>query len=260
MPDLQAAFDEFKSEVAGLEKQKTGLIQDLVVLTSRKGFLEKSIKELGIAKNLAKSKYDDKINALIEDLEAVEIALDERKIDLKLALDKIDDAKTELKTLEDRIADETTKLDKQLKAKKNEITEAEKLKTMAIAESGAISKQTIAERGKLDKITARVKEAQAEADSEIAEIGKSVVTVQAKLKELNDKIDDKAKQYEDLTDDITAERAKLSAITKKHNDFLEYEKRAKKALEARESSLLQGERNLAEAKRRSRTSVLDNVA
>lgn len=260
MAELQAALEQFKSEVATLKKQKTHLTQDITVLSSKKTFLEGAIKKLEVAKNLAKKKYDAKINDLIEDLEAIELAIDERKIDLKLLLDKIEIAKSDLQGLQNRATAETTELAKQLRLKKGEITEAEKAYNKILKQSDDVSEKIAAELVKLDSIRSKVKQTQEDADSEISLIGQNIIIAKDKLNKFNDKIDDKAKQYDDLTDAITEQMAKNKELLKQHDEFLEYEKRAKKALQARESALLEGERNLADAKRRNRSSVLDNVA
>lgn len=260
MAELQAALDEFKSEVEGLEKKRTGLCQDIIGLESKKSFLKVAVSKFEVAKNLAKKKYDAKINALIEDLEAIELAIDERKIDLKLLLDKIEIAKSDLQELQNKATAETTELDKQLRLKKGEITEAEKAKIKLSDIISKLDKQITDKRKKVEDITSVVNQAQVDADSEIAIIGQNIVIARGELKELNDKIDDKAKQFDDVANAVTNEKTILEAITKQQSDFIEYEKRAKKALEARESALLEGERNLADAKRRNRSSVLDNVA
>lgn len=260
MPNLQAALDEFKSEVALLEKTKTGLIQDNIGLESKKTFLTGAVRDLEIAKNLAKKKYDKTINALVEDLEAVETAIDERKIDLKLALDKIDNAKSELKIQEDKNSAKIIESARQLQLKKGEITATESLKKKALEELVATTKQVKVEQAKLGDVAGKLKTTKDEAESEITQISQRVVEAHNQLKKIKDKIDKKALQYTDLEEATALMQIKLTDMTKQHNDFLEYEKRAKKALEARESALLQGERNLAVAKRRNPSSVLDKVS
>lgn len=258
MPDLQAAFDELKSEVAGLEKQKTNLVQDIIGLESKKTFLKRAVVELEVSRNLAKTKYDNKINTLTEDLDAVEGSIDEHKIDLKLLLGKIEIAKSELKALQEKTASEVIELAKQLNAKKGEIIEVESMKDKALEELNGVAKQIVAERDKLDKLGDLVKQATVDSDSEIALMNQNVIATKAKLKQINKKIDAKVEQYDDLVEAVAKEQTKLEGLAKQQSDFLEYEKRVKKALKAREGALLEGETTLAIAKRRT-GSVLDNV-
>lgn len=258
MGDLQVALEQAQVEIVELERQKTNLTRDIIGLQSKQAFLKRTTNELVEAKEVVQKEYDTRAQELNDALETVKADTAKAKVDFVAVLSQIEVAKSDLQAVEDAIFAKAAELDKQLQAKKAEIADAQKLKVSTLEELQTINSQITAEKAKLSDLTGLVKQAETDTEAEIAAIKRKIDASTAELAKLNEQIDAKAEQYEDLTQLVTQEQTKVDEFSKTKNDFLEYEKRADKALKAREMALLEGEDKIAQAIRRS-GGVLDNL-
>lgn len=257
MANLQKALDEARVEVEDLDKRRAGLTQDITSLTSKRRFLTATVGDLKRSNAEAQKEHSTALKRYEDELSIVRNDIAEARKELKMLTGRIEVAQSEMETLRKNIEEEITKLDKQLQDKKNEIAEAEKLKQLRLEEVEEVAERIREERGKLTDFTEQVRKADTETASKIAAIQATIKPAEAVITAINRKIDKKAEQHKDLETQIAIKLSELAETSKKHEDYLKYEKRADMALKARESALLEGESRLAIDKRR--RGVLDNL-
>lgn len=259
MADLQAALKEYKLEVASLDKQKTDLTREIPALKSKKSFLTVAIDKLNKVKSEAQASYDAKLKQLKSTEAKQEELINIAQEDLDAVLQAQKMAESELETLEQQHEQEIIGHNKRLSTIKNEVKAVEVLKADAIKELNEASKQVSIRQARFQKLDETVKQAELQAIAQVDEFDQLVLVAKQRLSKTDDKVEDALKTLEDLQTKAIKKQVEIDDMAIKKSDFLAYEKRAMAALKARESALLQGEANLATARRRNPASVLDNL-
>jgi chromosome segregation ATPase len=254
-------FTELENQVVSLSKREAELQQSARTLEAREGFLNGSITELQAKLQQAreqiaeaeaeKQRMLDTLQAEYDRLKVEVTALDSKRQRMQSTLDTMqqaaDQAAGEHQTVLQAKRDEIQAADAELASRQTDIAEADKL---IANKQAAISHIEAAEADK-----------QAELDSFTAECEKQATDERIKLQAIRKDIIMAQDEYADIYDKLQGKQAEYDASDKKHAEYLEYEQRANKALEAREQSLLQKEAELDQKLLRvnRRGAVLDNL-
>lgn len=259
--DLVAKFQEASEYIASLEAKNETLRQDCVTLTAKKNHLLGRINEINDSVNAANETQNQAKQDSADELLSIEQAkaqaqteldkvMADRKTMQQQAIAKKTELERESETLSEDIAQKHTEINKLLDDKADLIAaytemeeELEQIKQIIFDKKAEESNQQQLAQTRLDSITKLTE--QAEAALSVLEVGK-----QTAQSELDDKLD--AIKQADI---------ELKERESKHKQFLDYEERAKKVLEAKDASLtereLQLEKNIGRSKR---PGVLDNLS
>lgn len=228
-------------EVGSKESRRTFLIKAIKELEEKQtGLLDKQAATAKSAKD-AQTEADRKLTDTKNEILRAEQQREQR---IKILDDRLSGLKAELVKIDKQIADERQIIDDLKQVKSDLLSEVERLNKLVATKKAEIQQEII--------------EAQAKADREIIRIDEEVEQANQELIEINRHIASKTDEHNNLVEENKKIADKVKAGQQRLDDFKEHEKRAKKALSARESALDEGEAQLATKRRRS--SVLDNAA
>lgn len=259
--ELKALTDALTNEVTDLEKRRTEVSTSFVKLKARQKFLTDAVTTLekdyadgkAVADaNLANLKVnqDKEIELINSKVGEAQSKLAEVNTAIKRAESQLDmqkeSAQTTLNTLvaEQKVrTTELTQLDTTIANYEADVTALEESKRHLVA--------------KIDELQAAARAKEQESSSQLARLDADIAESTAKKRKIVAELDDKYDELESLKSELVAANELIASANQRELDAKEYEKRAIKALEAREEAILNKESELAVTTRR--RGILDNL-
>jgi len=261
LTELNALIKALQDEVADLEKRRIEVSASFVKLEARQKFLSDAVATLekdyinGKAvtdAKLAKLKVDqDKeielINLNVSEAQSklTEVNTAIKRAESQLAIQE-ESARTTLNTLlaEEKVrTTELTQLDITIANYEADVTQLEESKRHLVA--------------KIDELQATAQAKEQESSSQLVQLGTDIAESTAKKRKIVAELDDKYDELESLKSELATANKLIASANQRELDTKEYEKRAIKALEAREEAILNKESELAITTRR--RGILNNL-
>lgn len=254
-------LEEFSKLLAGLEghvtelsRKDTQLAIEVNSKEARRVFLTKEIKELQVQREKQLDKHATALKKVTDDQKIADQQLADTKNEILRAEQQ---RGQRIKALDDKLVvskDEIVKTDKQITDNHQIIADLKLKKTDLSSEIERLNKLVTNKKAEIQQ---EITDTQAKADQEIIRIDQEVEETNKELVELGRQIEAKTVEHNNLTKKNEKIVLEIKTGQEQIEGFKEYEKRARKALQARETALLQGENELVTKRRR--TSVLDNM-
>lgn len=253
-------FTELQTEVDVLQKQKTDISKELVTKEARLAYLNGAIVQTEKTLDQAKKKQQTAIAELeqnVQDLKTERAQADKAIVEAKLELEVVT---SEAQAVTENSEAEAKRLETIITDKQQQVAVLEVQISKAKESLEKIRKEITESKGVLTVLDDEIAAKQTESDAKMAELNTMVAEVVTLHRDAVAKLDEKQDELEAITEKVDQLQVKHDSLAKKITDFADYESRAKKALQAREQALIEGEANLADARRRARSSgILDNI-
>lgn len=262
MPEtsLSDSLKELETKVTDLEQRKVSLTQDISTLEARKAFTERAVKEVADKRIAAENKANAAINGLQIELTSTRNLVTTERTQIATLITKRQNLLTSLETTKNEADKIVVSLDRKLQSKKIELTtikddiQAEKnnLETVKTNISIALLK--------LSDLEDELEQEQANTARVLGELKQQEQTAREDLDTVKQAIVASGDEHKELIGKISVAKSELTELEKKHTDYVAYESRAQKALEAKEQALISREEALEDAEMRAkRRGILDNI-
>lgn len=249
-----------KQEVDELAKRETSLQRTIKSLEGRETFLTTDIKKLEARREAVLLAIDIQIKKNT----AVQQEADKRLVATRAETTQLTAEHETLKsTYQTEISELQATVDglnTDVSDRRNELAELLKAKTDWQDELAVLKADILAAREEIKSFDEKINQARTAADEQIADFDASVKLAESQLKTIQSQTSDATEELKAINEKIEIANVTLADTTKQHNDFIEYEKRARKALKDAEESLLRKEEQLdVQIVTSRRRRILDNV-
>jgi len=248
--ELLAKAEAIDDQVVKLEASKQSLSQDCITLSARVKFLQQSIKDLEQQRDKSQVESDEKAHTRAEQIAEHETTLNDLAVELGTLRQSIEAAES---TLEATRAEQDGCVAKAQAAVDECRLETDRLKTLnkTLADDNtAILAGIEARKRILADLDAEIVQKQAEIASEADKLAGKHAETERQVQELDTKHAAKRAELEDVTAELETRKTAVASVEGKHTEFLQYESTARKALAAKEQSLIEREALIADAELR----------
>lgn len=254
-------LDGFRTEAASLVKKADDLKQECTTLDARKKFLSVSISELTIEK-------EQKVVSLGKKIAQQEFDITESKdyiIELNNNIRNLRKDKQQLEignqSLEDKCESESKRIQVELDAKQKDLNDLQKQyddKYAQFIEYSNKVKDLIDQSAGLEQQVILKKE---EVTKQLTELSKQGEDALNQSEIIKDRLESITTEFSIATKNLAEVKDTIENDKQQHDIFRQYEIKARKKLEARETSLNEREELLADAIKRAKRSgiILDTV-
>lgn len=257
---LSDAFAELETEVKGLEQRKTSLTQDISTLESRKVFLARAIKEAETTRTEAENKANSAINELQTELTDTRSTLALERAKVADVIHKQQILSSTLVTMQATNDEEAKKLNTILEEKRQLIRETVAEQDRTRTELTELDDQVKAIKIELSTVNDELESTRVSNLEIISDLTDQVKVVQTERDTIITDKTEKSNELTVITKNLEAATLEQTECQKKHTDYVAYESRAQKALEAKEQALITREEALEDAEMRAkRRGILDNI-
>lgn len=252
---------ELEADITELERTKQTLEQDCISLESKKQYLAGSVTR---AKKLMKereAKDNEQMAIRTALLKSIEDDIHEAQKDLDALIAKEQVVEADLAVMLRTTDEEVEKFNEQLKAKKAELEALKAEKLTLLDELTDVKSDILAHSQNISALGTEFTQAQLEHEQLMQQLEALADEKRHEVQQLKQQVDSVFADYQEVCDKVVTEQRLLAEQRQKHQEFLDYETRANKALKAREVALLEQERQLEVriVTSRRRDGVLDNL-
>lgn len=188
--------------------------------------LSESVAKKGAGLQLAKVRLEE-IEKLVAELESQNIAEQEKReaAEQKAEDNLSDDGKSKIAELSAKVAELEKELDgkeREISNKEKEITRKQKQLKAKDEEINDLNENIIPQlKAESAGLRAEVKNVQAQADEEMAGVGGKIAKLEAEIKDLNGKLDNKKRDYDKLSTAMNAKDKTINSLKNRNKQLSE---------------------------------------
>jgi chromosome segregation ATPase len=244
LQELSKLFTELQSEVGTLIKRKTDFTRENIKLEARVHYLNGRITSLEDEITTIKAKKQTAIDGLEKEISMLKKACVAAQREKQRIYTAIEVAKSTASAAQKARVAEDERLEAAISDKTHalqgirEEVEIEK-GNLVVVQGDIVTANRI-----LTALAEKVEAKKTATASKIATLDASIVAAKEKHRNVVSKLEDTQDELEEIDQKLTQKRIEAEAHDKKRQEFQEYEKRATTALEARESAILEREKEL----------------
>lgn len=259
--ELSKLLAEFQTEVNDLEKRQKQLTQSCNTLEAKKVYLESKVKKLTDTSLQAEEKATSSVKTKTDELVAVEVKLTANQKTLENLERKAKEAESTLATAIKDTEIEVIRRNKLLNEKKQELTALEGIVAGAEQELQITHENMAVAAGNLATLDAEIEQTKVEHNELIKELNEEATQAHTRISGLNKQILNTENELKNLQNKVASARSELAEVAKQKAAFKDYETKARGALAAHESAIMERERQLdiQIVTSRRRHGVLDNL-
>lgn len=257
--DLLEQAEKLDTDIQAFESRKTSLEQDIVTLTAKKEYVERQL-QVNTAKLEEKTielrNLDVTYNTRKDGYEA-QIA--QKEADLAEAETKRQHAVHVLETIQLSHDEQIAILGAELKERRAVLAAAKEADAEIRQNIEKSQSEYKAASKKLLELDNVIIAKQSEADQKLVQLDNRQKVAQNDLEAVQQLVERAQADHNKLLDEMNKAEMTLASIEAKHQEYLEYEKRSRKTLEAQEQALNEKEKRLeVQINTSRRRSILDN--
>ncbi len=240
---LSQLFAELENESTALAKKKADLTGEVTTLTAKQQFLTGSIADLGKERENSSAKHTQAVQKRYTELKELDQVITGLKTDIGKLGERKKVAEAELQGVQVSHEKQIKILDEQIKIKQDhsELNKQIEDKHNLI---NTLDSQISDHKQILNKLDEDLEFETSESKKALGKLSTKIDEAEKNYQLAVGKLDDKLDELEDLGQKITEAEAIIAEAVIKRKEFNAYEQKAIKALEARESALVQGEKQL----------------
>lgn len=254
--ELLEEAEGLESTVADLSRQKTSLDQDIVTMGAKKRYLETSLANLTEQISQSEKACADVARRHKQDLTAYEQRLKEIQDRIKDLEIKERLAASSLDTVQQQIETDIEAAQERITEKKRDAGVLDASIAAQQEELNSLEDKILKRAEKLHGIDVDIEAKEKEYDANIATANQACDVADAERRDAEDQLVRAQTELREAEESLAIARTKADEYEQKLNKFKEYEERAIKALDARETSLQDREaaheQEVATSRRRSR--------
>jgi chromosome segregation ATPase len=260
LQNLSDALNELETEVKGLEQRKSSLTQDITTLEARKLFSERASTEAETKRTAVEDMVNTAINDLQTELTDIRATVASEQREITSLITKRQHLLTDYETKKQTLDKDIERLQRAIQSKQVERAallddlQAEKnnLETIRTDVATALLK--------LHGLEAELEQKRGDTAQTLDAISQDKEKLELQITDVGVKLAETQAEYDTIADKLVVAQSKLKTTEQKHSDYVDYEARAQKALEAKEVSLVEREQALENAEVRARRrGILDNI-
>jgi chromosome segregation ATPase len=254
-------LDEAKAEAVTLEKRLAELERDCNSATARKAFLQQELIDLKATNEAALQAANEAVAVIQDKQQHAERRLVEAEAAAAQLRSDYEVKNSQLAVEQATLQKQSDELQQQIAERRQNLADLAKEKDTLQQKLDDLEESCAAKESEIQELSDTVTRAEETTALTIAELGSQVVSAQEGLDSLVAETLSASQRLEQVNQQVRSAETKLAAVHTKHQSFLAYEKRAKKALETYEKSLMEKERQLDVriVTSRRRSGVLDNL-